>query len=143
MEKSRKSGFFCQKLTNFHCMPILWDFSQKSRRIVYEKMPDNHLSETFFKIWLSSLLLELRRHEMLQTRWNILYPTLPPTVPLTLKPPLTCLTLSLISSLLLLLVLIHQWMQTLADQASKTRLSCLPMNFLWQPRLVARNNILK
>ena len=36
-------------------------------------MPDVYLSETFFKIWLSLLLLELRHHQMLQTRWIILY----------------------------------------------------------------------
>ena len=36
-------------------------------------MADIYLSETFFRIWLSLLLFELRHHQMLQTRWIILY----------------------------------------------------------------------
>ena len=50
VEKGGKSSFFYKKLTNFNCVPIASDFSQKALRIVLEKMPDNHLSETFFKI---------------------------------------------------------------------------------------------
>ena len=72
VKKSRKNDFVCQKLTSFHYMAIASAFSQISLRIVHKKMPDIYLSETFFRIWLSLLLLELRRHQMLQTRWNIL-----------------------------------------------------------------------
>ena len=36
-------------LTLFHYLPIASDFSQKSLRIVYRKMPDIYLSETFFQ----------------------------------------------------------------------------------------------
>ena len=49
---------------------FLW---KKSLRIIHKKMADIYLSETFFRIWLSLLLFELRHHQMLQTRWIILY----------------------------------------------------------------------
>ena len=50
-----------------------WYFFQKVLRILNYKMLEHYLSETFYKIELSLLLFELCRHEMLQSRWNILY----------------------------------------------------------------------
>ena len=48
-EKIRKVAFFCQKLTLFHYLPEASDFSQKSLRIVYKKMPDIYFSKFFFQ----------------------------------------------------------------------------------------------
>ena len=73
MKKSGKKWFFLQNSTSFPFMSMVSDSLQKSLRTVHEKMPNNQLQETFFRIELSLLLFELCHHEMLQTRWIILY----------------------------------------------------------------------
>ena len=48
-------------------------FFQKITGIYYYKMLNYFLQKAFFRIELSLFLLELCRHIMLQTSWNILY----------------------------------------------------------------------
>ena len=51
-----KNDFFLQNSTSFPFMSMVSDFLQKSLRTVHDKMPNNHLQETFFRIELSLLL---------------------------------------------------------------------------------------